>query len=142
MKNLFTAITTLFTTAPGGVHNDFYDDIGGRLFEGQAPEGAEYPYAVMRLISDVPEDTFKDSIEDVQIQFSLYSSASSTGEIHDMFTDLKKLFDDCSLTITSNSLIWMRRLQVNLMPEEHTTPEGTQKVWHYAVDYSIMMQKT
>ena len=142
MKNLFTAITTLFTAAPGGVNNDFFNDIGGRLFEGQAPEGSEFPYAVMMLISDVPADTFKDDLEDVQIQFSLFSSASSSGEIHDMFTDLKTLLDDCSLTITGNTLIWMRRLQANLMVEENTTVQGTKNFWHYAVDYSIMMQKT
>ena len=137
MKNLFTAITTLFTTAPGGVHNDFYDDIGGRLYEGQATEGAEYPYAVMMLIADTPEKTFTEDFENVLIQFSLFSTAFSATEVHDMFTHLKTLFDECALTITGSTLVWMKRVNATLMVDEITTLPGTQKVWHYAVDFEI-----
>lgn len=119
-----------------------HSSIGGRLYKGRAPEAAEYPYVVFSLVSDVPADTFKSNLEDVNIQFSIFSSASSSGEVEDIFNNLKALYDDCSLTISGNTLIWMKRENAQLMPEEHTVPGGLQDVWHYAVDYSVMMEKT
>ena len=129
MKALSTALMTKFSAAVDGSgnHNDFFNDIGGRLFKGRAEEGAEYPYAVYLLVSDVQKDTFKDTLDDVTIQFSLFSSASSSGEVEDMFIHLKALFDDCSLAITGATLVWMTRQHAQLMVEDHTTPQGTTK---------------
>ena len=112
-------------------------DIGGRLYKGRAPEGAEYPYVVYMVVADVPDKTFTEDFEDVLIQFSLFSSASGSTEVEKMFTDLKALYDECSLTITGSRLIWMKRVNATLMIEDHTTPSGTIEVWHYAVDYDI-----
>ncbi len=118
------------------------------MFKGQAPEGSEYPYIVFMLISDVPEDAFAKKGESILIQFSLFSSASSSGEVEDMFVHLKALYDDCALTISAispdaeSTLIWMRRVNATLMVEDEETPEGTRQVWHYAVDYEITTQAT
>jgi hypothetical protein len=136
LKNLTTAI---FGKCVEGT--DLHADIGGRLFKGRAPEGTEYPYVVFMLISDVPENTFSEDLDDVVIQFSLFSLVSSSAEVEDMFTHLKAIYDDCSLTISGSSLIWMKRQVAQLMAEEHTTPSGTVEAWHYAVDYSILLEK-
>lgn len=142
MKALTTALMTKFTAVNGGGnHNSFYNDVQGQLFKGKAVD-AIYPYAVFMLVSDVPDWTWKADYEDVLIQFSLFSSALSSGEVENMFTHLKELYDDCSLTINGSTLKWMQRQQATLIPEEHTTPDGTVEVWHYAVDYSIMTQKS
>ena len=139
MKNLATAITTKFTAAPGGVHNSFYTDIGGRFYRGRAPARTQYPYAVYLLpISDVPEKTFTEDYENVLIQFSLFSDSSSSSEVEDMFTYLKALYDECSLTITGSTLVWMKRGNATLADEEHTTPSGTTKVWAYHIEYEIL----
>lgn len=114
--------------------------LGGRIYKGRAPDGTEYPYAVYLLVSDVPDPTFTESLENVLIQWSLFSSASSSGEIEDLFTNLKTLFDDCSLTITGETLLWCQRANSTLMVEDHTTPDGTVDVWHYAVDYDLKIQ--
>jgi hypothetical protein len=134
MKNLTTAI---YGKLAGSL---LYTDIWGRLFKGNSPEETEYPYVVFMLISDVPADTFKSNLEDVIIQFSLFSSASSSSEVEDIYMHLKALYDDCSLTITPAVLIWMVRQSAQLMTEDYTTPSGTVQVWHYAVDYSIITQ--
>lgn len=116
--------------------------IGGRLYKGQAPEGAEFPYAVYGLVSDIPDVAFSLHGEESRWQFDLYSAASSSGEIEDMFGYLKALYDDCTLTITSQTHICMARELVFLSVEDYTTPAGTQKVWHYAVDYTIRTEFT
>jgi hypothetical protein len=133
MKNLTTAI---FAKCISGT--DLHTDIGGRLFKGRAPEGTEYPYIVFYLISDVPENTFTEDMENCLIQFSLFSSNSSSSEVEDMFTHLKSLYDDCSFTISGSSLIWMKRQMAQLLAEEHVTPSGTIEAWHYTVDYEVL----
>jgi hypothetical protein len=123
-----------------------YDDIGGRLFKGYATEGTEYPYVVIQIVSDVPDLTFTESYDDILIQFSLFSSASSSGEVEDMFAHLKELYDECSMSIPAishdkaNTLVWMKRVNAILMVEDEETPEGTRQIFHYAVDYEIKTQ--
>jgi hypothetical protein len=112
------------------------------MFKGRAPEGTDYPYIVFFPVTDVQVDTFKDKLDDVLIQFSLFSSSSSTTEIEGMYEDLKTLYDDCSLTITNATLCLMHRMNMQPMTEEHTTPDGMAEIWHYAVDYSIVQQRT
>lgn len=133
MKALSTAIF-----GKCAVGTTLHTAIGGRLYKGRAPEGAAYPYAVFLLVSDVSDPTFTEQLEDVVIQFSLFSSASSSGQIEDIFAALKVLYDDCELTITGETLLYMRRQNATLFAEEHTTPDGTVEVWHYAVDYALM----
>ena len=136
MKNLTTAI---FSKLAGSL---LYTDIGGRLFKGRAPEGTVYPYAVFFLVSDMPDKTFTEDYEDCIIQFSLFSEASSSGEIEDMFTHLKTLYDEKPMTIKGSTLVWMKRQNASLMMEEHTTPNGTVDVWHYAVDFNVLLSLT
>lgn len=116
--------------------------IGGRLYKGAAPDGAEFPYAVYGLVSDIPDVAFSLHGEEARFQFDLFSSLSSSGEVEDMYTHLKALYDDCALTITNQTHIWMRRELAFLSVEDYTTPAGTQKVWHYAVDYMISTEFT
>lgn len=137
MKNLTKAI---FAKKSG---SGFEADIGGRLFKGRAPEGAQYPYAVMMVISDVPDKTFTETYEDVLIQFSLYSANSGTTEIEDMFTHLNSLYDECTLSITSETLIYMERGNASLMVEDYEIKgQGTTQVWHYAVEYEVKILRT
>lgn len=135
MKALTTAI---YSKMSGSSLNTA---IGGRFYKGHAPEGTEYPYVVFMLVSDVPADTFKHKLDDVLIQFSLFSATSSSTEVEDMYGYLKALYDDCSMTPTSQTLIWMKRENATLMLEDHIILNGTVAVWHYAVDYSIMTQR-
>lgn len=136
MKNLTTAIYGKLTGST------LSSAVGGRVFRGVAPGGTEFPYVVYSLISDVPEYTFSETLEDVTIQFDIFSKASSSSEVEDLFGYLKSLYDFCSMTITGGSLLYMRRNVAILYTEDFTTPSGTETVWHYSVDYEIMMKRT
>jgi len=136
VKNLTTAIY-----GKCAVGTDLYADISGRFYKGRAPDSAVYPYVVYTLVSDVPDNTFTEDLENVIIQFSLFSSASGSTEVENMFTHLKALYDECSLTITGSTLLWMKRENAILMIEDHTTVSGTIQVWHYAIDYGLFVLK-
>lgn len=133
MKNLTTAI---FSKMSG---SDFANAIGGRLYKGQAPDDTQFPYAVYRVVTGMPERTFSERYENVTVQFTLVSSASGSTEIEDMFTHLKALYDECALSITGSTLVWMRISNyTGAMREEHTTATGSQFVWVTHCDFEIL----
>jgi len=136
LKNLLTAIMTKT------VNSALSSDVGGRIYLDQAPDGAEFPYIIYFIVTNVPEKTFSEDYENILIQFSLFSSSSSATEITTMYTDLKALFDECSMTITDNTLIWFRRENLTTMIDDITVADATVSVKHYAVDYSLIVQKT
>lgn len=131
MKALSTAIFSKLSGSALSAH------IGTRLYKGRAPEGAEYPYIVYMIVTNAPDRTFVENYEDTLIQFSIFSSASGSTEIEDIYIDLKTLFDEVAMTITGDTLIWMRRVNATQYIEDHTTPKGLVKVWAYHVDFMV-----
>lgn len=136
MKNLTTAIYSKFNGSA------LDTDIGGRLYKAEAPDGAEFPYAVYFVLSDVPEYPGGKTIEQFWIQFSLFSSAAGSTEVEDMLTHLRTLYDDCVLTITGNTPIYFMRGNFISMRDEIATAAGTIGVWHYVQEYDGWMVKT
>ncbi len=141
MKDLITAIDTKLTGSA------LSTNVGGRVFFGLAPQGAEYPYIVILNIPDAPMRIWGDIFENFQIQFSLFSISESVAEISTMYENLKVLFDETALTIAGSTHIWTKRLGTPAtMVEDHTTPGGSgdsmSQVRHWAVDYNILVQDT
>ena len=135
MKNLSTAI---YNKISGSA---FSTAIGGRLYKARAPQNPTFPYVVYYIITDIPADTFTDRLEDVTIQFSIFSTASGTTEIEDILTNLKALFDYCSLSITGNTHLFMERQSAGLTSGQMEEEEGGSLYYQYDVDYQIMMKK-
>ena len=132
MNNLLTAVYGKLTGS------SLLSYVGGRVYLDQAPEGVEFPYCIFFVVTDGPERTFTDRGKSGIIQFSLFSSSESATEITTMYGHLLTLYDECSLTITSSSLVWFRRTNLTTMVEDITTPAGTTSVKHYAVDFEYM----
>ena len=136
MKNLTTAIKSKIS----GTALDRL--VGRRVYKGRAPIGTKYPYIVFFVVSDVQYDTFKSKLDDVSIQFSLFSTASSTDEIDEIYDELKELMDDAILRITGATQCLLYRENTIMMSEEPmVTPDGTKETWHYAVDYNIIQER-
>jgi len=118
--------------------------IPGRLYKGRALPGTEYPYVEYGVATGDPEYTFSDTFENVVIQFDIYSAEAGSTQVEDIYTALTALYDDCALSPTSETLVHMRRSNYNLISEEHSTPtpNSFQQVWHYSIDYDILIQRT
>ena len=132
MKNLTKAIYAQLTGS------DISSDVGGRIYKGRAPAGAEDPFVVFFVVTDMPDHTFSEDYENVIVQFSLFSITSGTTQIEDMFTHLKTLYDEKTFSITGSTLVWMRRANTVFSIEDHTTPSGTQQVFVYHVDFEVL----
>ena len=116
-------------------------DIGGRLFKAEAPQDSQLPYGVFFIVSNVPEYPGGKTIEQVLLQFSLFSSASGSTEIETMLTHLRSLYDDVVLTITGYTSIYFIRGNLTTMRDEITTADGTAGVWHYVQEYNLEIVK-
>lgn len=136
MNNLLTSIMskTIGSTLSTGV--------GGRIYLDQAPAETEFPYIVFFIVSDTPDYTFKFDHEEVLVQFSIFSTSKSASEISTIYNNLKALFDDCTLSITGNTLVHFWRQNLTTMVDEIETPTGTIGVKHWAVDYLVRMEAT
>jgi hypothetical protein len=132
MKNLLTAIYQKT------INSNLSTDVDGRIYPDQAPHKTEYPYIVYSIISNVPDRTFTEYYTDTLIQFSLFSASSRPEEITTMYKDLKALFDEQSLTITDNTLVWMREQNLITMINDILIADATVGVKHWAVDFEVL----
>jgi hypothetical protein len=134
MKQLSIALITKFSALTGSDHDLFYASTHGHLYKGRAPQEAQRPYATYNIISNVPDYNFTSNLETTRIQFDLYSDKESSSEIEDMFTYLKGMFDWCTLPLSGNLHVYMKRILANLVRDP--SDDG----WHYIVDYEIMTE--
>ena len=143
MNAITTGLMTVFNAAPGGVKNSFWTDINGRLYDTEAPDNTEMPFAVYFIVSDVDNDTFSENMKEVYIQFSLFSDKSSSAEIKDMDTHLTALFKDTKFTVTGWTVDVMKRVMGNGPHVEWKDVEsGTGRFWQTDIDFVILVNKS
>jgi len=132
MNNLLTAIMTKTTGSSLSAY------VGGRIYLDAAPDGAQFPYVVFFIVSGTPEKTFTEHYTNTLIQFSLFSSSTGATEITTMYGNLKSLFDECALSITGSSLVWMKESNLVTMVDNVVLADGTARVKHWSVDFEIL----
>lgn len=114
--------------------------IGSRLYADEAPQNTTFPYVVFFIVSANQQDTFSYKVDDVLIQFSIFSNSPGLTEITGIYNNLIALFDDAALTISGKTQIWMIRQNLTTMVDEIPTSDSNNIVRHWAVDYSVMVQ--
>lgn len=127
MQDLFNAIydyylTTALASPLSALHNT------------QAPEDAVFPYITFSLISDVPDWTFTENLENCLVQFNLFSNTVDATQICALFELLKTAFDFYDLTIDNYETIYMFR--------ENSILTRVENVWQYNVLYRILLGKS
>ena len=135
MNELFKAIYGHFTEEIEAVHNDFYIGIGGRLYYGQAPQEGAKPYAVFFGVSSVPNDTFSETIDDISIQFNIYSDLRSFTEAGSLQKKCRALYDGVTLEVVgSRDITLMRSLSVPAWKENEDT-------WITSIEFENLIQE-
>lgn len=108
--------------------------VGNRIYFEEAPENAPYPYVVYFIVTSSPGDTFTEDLEEIQVQFSLFSDSEGATEIATIYGHLTDLMDDAVLTVTGYSFIQATRGPM--------TPVPGSGVKHWAKDYGYLLEKT
>lgn len=131
MKTLFQAIASKFAGSA------LSTALGGRLYNTVAPQGAAFPYAVFLLVAGTPDWTFTEAQEESLIQFSLFDKSEGVGPVCDAYELLTALFDDCKLSVTGWTHLYMHRQSQQLVKDEEDPG-----VWHYIIEYRTFMEKS
>lgn len=127
MTDLFAAIMVRYAAVP------LKDSLTGGLWNTEAPQETAFPYGVFALISDVPDWTFSENLENILLQFNLFSDTSDPVEICALFELLKTAFDFHELTIANYETVSMIR--------ENAILTRVEDVWQYNVTYRIILGK-
>jgi len=130
MNALLTAIYNKFTAAPV---NTLYTALNGRMFTRYAPQGTIFPYAVLDIVSGVSDWTFDYDFDDIDIQFNLFSQSSGETEIGNLLSYLRSLYDDCTLSVSGYTHLFMRYSQYWSLSQ----PDDS--VRQYTVQYRILL---
>lgn len=136
----FTAVTTGDETTKA-LFEAIYNRFGAtvlvdkltELYNTEADDGADCPYGVCSLPSNVPDGEFEVNWEDYLIQFTLYSEEPLATEVCDAYSALKATFDEHDLFIAGAETISLERESANLIRVE--------KVWQYAITYRLLIEK-
>lgn len=117
--------------------------VGGRMYLDVYPKDllpVKYPYVVYFIVSDINMATFTEGLDEITIQYSLFSASEGATEITTMYNNLKTLLDDCTLSITGSTFVSMERQDLSTSYEEITTQEGTVGITHWSVDYLVRVK--
>lgn len=136
-SQLATAIMTKFNALVGGVNNDFWITVNGRLVDGDA-SGNDYPYAAFWFVTGNDDPVFAGEYTDHLIQFDFFSSISAA-EARDIRFHAKQLFHEKPLTMTGSTVVSItgRNVSGGSIPEEIPTPDAGNKVWHAILELDV-----
>lgn len=137
MTEVDTAIESRFDATSGApaVHNALYIAISGKMYNEEAPEGIDIEkesYITFHELNAQPEYNFSSSFEVVSYQFNIF--AFTITALDSFFTKLKDLYDNCTLTVSGYTSVYMKRKQSRRMPVEN--------YWQRVVEYEVYLQKT
>lgn len=121
-----------------GIYTKFSNDaaLSGAvtgMYLTEAPQGTVYPYIVYFEITNVPDWTFTEDMENFLIQFSIYDSNSSSTNILSIFEKLKTCYDWKNLTVTGYNFIYLKR-EFDVLTRENS-------IWKMDVQYRLEIQK-
>ena len=137
---LITAVMTKFTTSTPTI----YTNLGGRMYFYELPQKTtssgiqittQYPCAVFRPIGQKPEwwmysGGTPHAGEDLLMDFTIYTRDATVGNLLTYVSNLKTLYDWCSITMTSYTLMSMQRISIS-------APMKIDDVWQQTVTYRI-----
>ena len=131
MNALLTGIFSKFNGAP---ETAIHASLTGRMYSRYAPPNTTYPYAVVTIPAMAGDWDFTSNYDDVDIQFNLYSQSASESEIGTLYTNLRALYDDVTLTVTGYTHLYCQYDTAWMLsdPEEN--------IREYVIQYNILLQ--
>ena len=103
------------------------------MYFSEAIQTAIMPYIVYFEISNVPDWTYTEDMENFLIQFSIYDSNSSSVNILSIFEKLKTCYDWVTLVVEGYNFIYLKR-EFNILTRENS-------IWKMDVQFRMEIQK-
>lgn len=125
MQEVLQVLYTLYSGS------DLASALSGGLHADEAPGRTDRPYGIVTVISETPAYTFDTTHEHLRVQIDLYSK--NNGEVLDLATTAKNLFDDCRLSIAGYDFINMERTMARKVRDVD--------MWRVILEYIIHCEK-
>jgi hypothetical protein len=117
--------------------------LSGQFYEeGDSRIGTQYPYGKYEIVDVIPDDTFKEKYDALRLQIDIVSTSTSSLEIKNVYSAVKKLLDDCVMNVTGGVHKEMVRMTTTFSTEDVDTPGGTKVARLCQVDYEALIQIT
>ena len=131
MNNLIDAIKAKYASST------LSDDVGGRIDLDES-EDMTLPRIVWFVVTGRHDKNFTEDFNDVLIQFSIFvAKTAGIAAMTTIYNDLHALFDECALTITGSTLVWMREMNLTTFMEPDTAPDGSSGIRAWHADYEL-----
>ena len=107
------------------------------FYYGKAPQESSFPYIVFFDVSNMNDVDFGEEREDLLVQFNIFSQNNSPTESETILTNVRSLFDDCSLTVTDWRHLYMQRGNTYSNNDYAQVPP----IHGFSVEYDILIEK-
>jgi hypothetical protein len=113
--------------------------IGGKIFYGKAPANTLYPYVVFVRVAGSNDWTFTETFDNPLIQFSIFSADhESSIECLNIADAVKALYDDCKLSVTGETFLYMWLANVvGPMDDDSISQDGADGGWACHLDFDV-----
>ena len=128
-------LETILTGVKAWFDNSDLPALTAGLFYGSADRDTVAPYVVYNLIDGRADDDMSSYVQDVLLQFSVWSEEASPTEATRIGEHLALWFDDAKITVEGGTCYRCDRESYNLIAD----PDATG--WQYQVDYRLMVQE-
>jgi len=128
-------LETILTGVKAWFDNSDLPALTAGLFFGETPRETEAPYVVYHLIDGHADDDMSHRVQDVLLQFSVWSEEASPTEAIRIGEHLALWFDDAKISVEDGVCYRCDRESYNLIPD----PDA--QGWQYQVDYRLMVQE-
>ncbi len=125
-------LTGIFSKFTGSA---FATAIGSRMYSRFSSSLPVFPYAVVTLPDASADWNFSDTFEEIDVQFSIFSNSGSEVEITGLLNNLISLYDDCALTITGYTSVYLQRERIISLSD------GENGVRQFTVIYNLLIEK-
>jgi len=130
LETILTGIKTWFDDSP-------LPALTEGLFYGQADRDTDAPYVTYHLIDGRTDDDMSSYVQDMLVQFSVWSDDSSPTEAVRIGEMLALWFDDAAIDVDGGACYICQRESYNLVQDPDVVGGG----WQYQVDYRLMVQE-
>lgn len=125
-------LTGIFTKFTGST---FATAVGSRMYSRFVPQLPVFPYAVIALPNTMHDWNYTDQFEEVDVQISIFSTSGSETEITDILTKAITLYDNCTLTVSGYTSVFMQRESI------HALSDGENGVRQFTIIYNLLIEK-
>jgi hypothetical protein len=118
-------------------HNAFWNAMGGRMYEDEADDGVDHPYAIYSIISAPKDRVFQGEYTDTLLQLSIFCPKMTTTDKYNAYYHAYDLYNEKSLIVTGSTTIIMHQTNYIKNVEYSDVADGSSTVVQHIMELEI-----